>query len=197
MQRSSTALHAWALGNAERLWQRRMTDFAKSVYGRLPARIRLQGVGLRNTEKLSSRRRLGLSNGGRAGGGELLACNFQRSLDPRRLRMRFAEYEFIRFCDELERLHTFAEIVERSSTRSSARTRSTTTGGRRPRPSSSPIPRTRSRPRTAGRRACPPARTRRRRARGTFEEYVIFTSHIYHGSRTRARGAGSRCAAAP
>ena len=57
----------------------------------------------------------GIGRGSRAGVGELLACNFQRSLDPRRLRMRFAEYEFIRMCDGLERLHTFAEIVERGA----------------------------------------------------------------------------------
>ena len=83
----------------------------------------LQGVGLRNTEKLSSRRRLGLGRGGRVGVGELLTCIRQHALDLRRLGMRITEYALPRFCDGLERLHGFAVISERGAVGSIERER--------------------------------------------------------------------------
>ena len=76
--------------------------------------MRLQGVSLRNTEKLSSRRRLGL---GRRGGrvDELVTCGCQRALDVPRLGVQITVDALPRLCDGLERLNAFAEIVERGA----------------------------------------------------------------------------------
>ena len=116
------AAQLWARGllvascNSESLGLHNVTLFGRGrgCTDDSPHTFGLQGVGLRNTEKLSSRRRLGLGRcGGRAG--ELVTCKGQRTLDLGRVWMRSSENALPRFCDGLERRHGLAEIVERGA----------------------------------------------------------------------------------